>query len=73
MFTKRLKIPNRKFIVHARMGASLVIAKVWLNVTSPPRASDRSVIRPMIPANLVWIGNVGWNQARIRKRMKVRV
>ena len=44
MSTKRLKIPNRKFIVHARTGASLVIAKVWFNVTSPPRASYRSVI-----------------------------
>ena len=59
MSTKRRKIPNRKFIVHARTGASLVIAKVWLNVTPPPRASCRSVIRPMKPSNLVWIGFVG--------------
>ena len=61
MSTKRLKIPNRKLIVHARMGASLVIAKVRLNVTSPPRASYRSVIRPINLSNLVWIGIVGGN------------
>ena len=73
MSTRRQKIQNRKFILHARMGASLVIAKVWLNVTPPPRASTRSVNRPMNLSNFVWIGIVRGNQARIRKRMKVRV
>ena len=58
MSIKRRRIPNRKLIVHARMGASLVIAKVLLNVTPPPRASRRSVIRPMNLSNLVWIGIV---------------
>ena len=58
MSIRRRRIPNRKFIVHARTGASLVIAKVRSNVTSPPRASYRSVIRSINLSNLVWIGMV---------------